>query len=113
VAIEPFSTNGAGEVDGKKNSNIYSFVRKRSFFTSREASALQKHIISNFGPLPFAERWCAEATKKPQHALSTLSRAGVVTYYPILREIDEGMVAQAEHTVYITADGCEILTVNK
>ena len=113
VAIEPFATTGAGEVDGKKNSNIYSFVKKKSFITSREANHLQKHIISNFGPLPFAERWCKNVTKKPQHTLSTLSRSGVITYYPVLREIDEGMVSQAEHTVHITSDGCEILTVKK
>lgn len=111
VAIEPFATNGAGEVDGKKNSNIYSFVRKRSFLTSREASHLQKEIVSSFGPLPFAERWCAKVSKKPHTALRTLSKAGAITFYPILREIDEGMVTQAEHTVHVTSDGCEVLTV--
>jgi len=113
VALEPFSTTGVGEVDGKKNSNIYSFVKKKTFFTSREAANLQKQIMDKFQPLPFAERWCYQASKAPEGALGVLTRAGSITYYPILREIDEGMVAQAEHTVHILPDGCEIMTSPK
>ena len=113
IAIEPFSTTGAGEVDGKKNSNIYAFVKKKTFFTSRDAANLQKHIVAKFQPLPFAERWCFNATKAPEGALGVLTRAGTITYYPILREIDEGMVAQTEHTVHVTADYAEIMTSAK
>ena len=113
IAIEPFSTTGAGEVDGKKNSNIYSFVKKKTFFTSRDAANLQKHIFEKFQPLPFAERWCYNATKAPEGALGVLTRAGAITYYPILREIDEGMVAQTEHTIHVMSDGCEIMTSPK
>jgi len=113
IAIEPFSTTGAGEVDGKKNSNIYAFVKKKTFFTSRDAANLQKHIVDKFQPLPFAERWCFNATKGPEGALGVLTRAGAITYYPILREIDEGMVAQTEHTVHVTSDYAEIMTSAK
>ncbi len=113
IAIEPFSTTGAGEVDGKKNSNIYAFVKKKTFFTSRDAANLQKFIVEKFQPLPFAERWCFNATKAPEGALGVLTRAGTITYYPILREIDEGMVAQTEHTVHVTADYAEIMTSAK
>jgi len=113
IAIEPFSTTGVGEVDGKKNSNIYSFVKKKTFFTSRDAANLQKHILEKYPFLPFAERWCHKAVKGPEGALGTLNRAGAITYYPILKEIDEGMVAQAEHTMHVTASGCEIMTSSK
>jgi len=113
VALEPFSTTGVGEVDGKKNSNIYHFVKKKTFFTSRDAAGLQKYIMEKHELLPFAERWCYQATKAPEGALGVLTRAGSISYYPILKEIDEGMVAQAEHTVHVTANGAEIMTVSK
>jgi methionyl aminopeptidase len=113
VALEPFSTTGVGEVDGKKNSNIYHFVKKKTFFTSRDAASLQRYIMEKHELLPFAERWCYQATKAPEGALGVLTRAGAIAYYPILKEIDEGMVAQAEHTVYVTANGAEILTTSK
>jgi len=35
---------------------------------------------------------------------------GLITPYPVLRDRDKGMVAQAEHTVIVTKDGCEITT---
>jgi len=113
VAIEPFSTTGIGEVDGKKNSNIYHFLKKKTYITAREAAHLQTHIMEKWEHLPFAERWCHNATKAPEGALGALTRGGSITYYPILKEIDEGMVAQAEHTMHVTTSGTEIMTTSK
>jgi methionyl aminopeptidase len=33
-----------------------------------------------------------------------------VSIYPTLREVDDGMVTQAEHTVIVRRDGCEVTT---
>jgi methionyl aminopeptidase len=112
LAIEPFATNGEGRVDGKRNSNIYRFLKKK-FVTSLDAMSLQKYIINAYRGLPFAERWCVEHSKRPQYALSVLKRSGAITNYPVLEEIDDGMVSQAEHTVLVTEEGCEILTISK
>jgi methionyl aminopeptidase len=30
--------------------------------------------------------------------------------YPILKEAKDGLVSQAEHTVLVTAEGCEVIT---
>ena len=44
------------------------------------------------------------------NSLNKLMRAGMVSYYPILDELGDGMVAQSEHTVLITNSGSEVLT---
>jgi methionyl aminopeptidase len=34
----------------------------------------------------------------------------VIAMYPILKDKDSGIVSQAEHSVIVTDDGCEIFT---
>jgi len=109
LAIEPFATNGMGRVDGKKNSSIYRFVRKR-FARTSEARHLLREIEANFTTLPFCERWCTRYVPEPAAALEILVRCGAVSYYPTLREVDDGIVTQAEHTVLVGPDGATVTT---
>jgi methionyl aminopeptidase len=109
LAIEPFATNGAGRVKGFKKSNIYRFL-KDSDLKSPDAKRLLKIIKTNRKGLPFSERWCNKFTKKPQKILQKLVKERAITMYPILKDIDGGMVAQTEHTVIVTSDSCEIIT---
>jgi len=109
LAIEPFATNGMGRVDGKKNSSIYRFVRRR-FARTSEARHLLKEIEANFTTLPFCERWCTKYAPQPAEALEMLVRCGAISFYPTLREVDDGIVTQAEHTVVVGADGCTVTT---
>jgi methionyl aminopeptidase len=39
-----------------------------------------------------------------------LEKAGLVTSYPVLKEVGGGMVSQKEHTLLVTEDGCEVTT---
>lgn len=109
LAVEPFATNGMGRVDGKKNSSIYRFVRHR-FARTSEARALLGVIEASFPSLPFSERWCVRHEKNTLAALEALVRCGAVSFYPTLREVDDGIVTQAEHTVVITAGGALVTT---
>jgi len=109
LAIEPFATNGMGRVDGKKNSSIYRFVRKR-FARTSEARHLLKEIEASFTALPFCERWCTRYVLEPAAALENLVRCGAISYYPTLREVDDGIVTQAEHTVIVGPDGATVTT---
>jgi len=109
IAIEPFATNGAGRVDGKKGGNIYRLVRPRQM-KGRDLSALVSHINENYRTLPFSERWCFRFDKKAKSHIRKLMRAGIIHSYPILRDVGEGMVAQSEHTVIITESGCDVIT---
>ncbi len=109
LAVEPFATNGMGRVDGKKNSSIYRFVRHR-FARTSEARSLLRDIEANFPSLPFSERWCVRYCPDAVSALEALARSGAVSFYPTLREVDDGIVTQAEHTAVVTAGGCVVTT---
>lgn len=109
IAIEPFATNGAGRVAGKKGGNIYRLIRKRGM-GDPELNAMIEKLYQEFKGLPFSERWCAKQCRKPKQALRKLMRSGVITTYPMLNEIEKGMVSQAEHTVIVTDDGCIVTT---
>ncbi|MEE9223733.1 MAG: type II methionyl aminopeptidase [Thermoplasmata archaeon] len=109
LAIEPFATNGAGRVSGRRNGNIYQFV-KRGEAKKPRANELLKYIEEEFGTLPFAERWCVDFDKKVRASIQRLLRKGLITSYPILSDVGKGMVSQAEHTVIVTEDGCKVTT---
>lgn len=109
LAVEPFATDGMGRVDGKKNSSIYRFVRRR-FARTSEARQLLRDIEANFSNLPFSERWCVRYAGDTAGALEALVRCGAVSFYPTLREVDDGIVTQAEHTVIVGRDGATVTT---
>jgi methionyl aminopeptidase len=58
--------------------------------------------------MPFAKRWLPDG--KPEIALATLIRSGVVHAYPVLSDIPGSLVSQHEHTVIVTEDRCVVTT---
>jgi len=110
IAIEPFVTNGAGRVGGKRNSNIY-HVRQIRNIRDEKAAKMIDEIQRRYKGLPFAERWLHQIQEvDATSSLTKLMRAGIISYYPVLDELGSGMVAQSEHTVLITNSGSEVLT---
>ena len=110
IAIEPFVTNGAGRVGGKRNSNIY-HVRQVRNIRDEKAAKMIDEIQRRYKGLPFAERWLHQIQEvDATSSLTKLMRAGIISYYPVLDELGSGMVAQSEHTVLITNSGSEVLT---
>lgn len=110
IAIEPFVTDGAGRVGGKRNSNIY-HVRQVRNIRDEKAAEMIDEIQLRYKGLPFAERWLHDIQMNDAaNSLTKLMRAGIISYYPVLDELGKGMVAQSEHTVLITNSGSEVLT---
>ena len=109
VAIEPFVTDGAGRVGGKRNSNIYHLRQVRKI-RDEKATKLMMEIQDRYHGLPFAERWLHSIQDDATQSLQKLIRSGVVSYYPILDELGKGIVTQSEHTIMITSSGVEVLT---
>ena len=110
IAIEPFVTNGAGRVGGKRNSNIY-HMRQVRRIRDEKASEMMAWIQEEYKGLPFAERWLHQNNENATKNLQKLMRAGIVSYYPILDELGNGFVAQSEHTIMINNSGVEVLTI--
>jgi len=109
VAIEPFVTDGAGRVGGKRNSNIYHLRQVRKI-RDEKATELMMEIQDRYHGLPFAERWLHSIQDDATKSLKKLIQSGVVSYYPVLNELGKGIVTQSEHTIMITNSGVEVLT---
>ncbi len=112
-AIEPFVTerDASGKVTDGEEAFIFRLVKERGV-RSPGAKALLTYIRQNYGTLPFASRWLAEKLDLPsflENFREALS-AKCVSSYPVLVESSGRPVAQAEHTVLVTKDGCEVLT---
>jgi methionyl aminopeptidase len=112
LAIEPFATNGAGHVKSGSGSNIYRYdpsVRSRLIRDTKSRS-LATTIHNKFNALPFAERWCVDVLPDVDLSLKKLLFAKCIKHYPQLIDSGKGIVTQAEHTVIVNEDGCEITT---
>jgi len=109
VAIEPFATNGFGQVYNDRPGNIFRILRERPMRDQRSFEFFQS-IKREFGTLPFCERWCTRLDPDAPVLLKTLVRHGLISSYAVLREVRGGMVSQAEHTVAILPQGPEVLT---
>ena len=112
-AIEPFVTlkNAAGRVGNGKETHIFRYVKQKTL-RNEHAKRLCHFIVENFLTLPFAERWLRNVVPPDEHkaAFSELLSSKTLTAYPIFVEVSGKPVAQAEHSVLVTKDGCEVLT---
>jgi len=105
VAIEPFATNGAGRIRNAGNAEIYHIVSDRPV-RHPSARALMADL-EKYKTLPFAKRWLGE---RVDFAIIQLAKAQIIQAYPILKEVQGGLISQAEHTIIVTEDGCEVIT---
>ncbi len=112
-AIEPFVTvkKAAGRVETGKEAHIFRFVKQKKL-KNEFAKKLCSFILENFHTLPFAERWLQNVVPPERYmaAFSELLSSKTLMAYPVFVEVSGKPVAQAEHTVLITKDGCEVLT---
>ena len=112
-AIEPFVTlpEAGGRVEGSSEITIFRLVKAKSV-KNPYSKQLLKYIEDNFRTLPFAERWLKSVVPADQHreAFKELLRSKAITGYPVFVEVSRKPVSQAEHTVLITENGCEVLT---
>jgi methionyl aminopeptidase len=112
-AIEPFVTlnSAAGRVGSGREAYIFRFLKQKSL-RNEHARKLCSFIMESFRTLPFAERWLLNVVPpdKRKVAFSELLSSKTLTAYPIFVEVSGKPVAQAEHSVLVTKDGCEVLT---
>jgi methionyl aminopeptidase len=112
-AIEPFTVpaDAAGLVIEGPPSNIYRLVKKRS--ARGLVKEMQKYIQTQYRTFPFASRWILRTFPgaEGRSAFNDLLRIKALMSYPQLIEKTHAKVAQAEHTVIVTDDGCEVTTI--
>jgi len=106
LAIEPFATDGAGAVHDGSYTEIYSLIQKKPVRMPAVRKVLKQ--VEEYRTLPFAKRWLE--SDKLEFVIIQLEKARIFHGYPVLLESGGGMVAQAEHTLIVSSDGCEVTT---
>jgi len=111
-AIEPFVTfrNAEGLVTDGEASYIYRFVKAKGA-KSKAAVKLAEYIRDTYHGLPFASRWVHNSHSGVEYsAFEELVLNRCVAGYPVLVEVSGQPIAQAEHTIVVTENGCTVLT---
>ena len=106
IAVEPFVTNGRGRVVDHTYGNIYRLSKKNG--------KIAHEIYTHFNNLPFAGRWLVKIVKEEEvnKTISFLLKRRIISPYKSLIEVNKGIVTQAEHTLLVKKNGCEVLTLS-
>jgi methionyl aminopeptidase len=111
--VEPFVTvaGASGRVENMQEAHIFRYAKSKSL-KDPEAKLLLDYIRKNFMTLPFTERWLTKfmSSNRYKKAFSELLSSKAVVGYPVFVEASRKVVAQAEYTVMIVQDGCDVLT---
>ena len=112
-ACEPFVTTseGGGFVRNGQIKNIFA-INSRKKTKDVEADKLLDFIWENYNMLPFALRWITKEREEREvkDLLNILVKKKAVQAYPVLIEVNEQRVAQAEHTFIPTENGVTVTT---
>ncbi len=109
VAIEPFLTTGAGKIKNGKKGNIY--IEKGGNPRGRAGRKLMKKI-DKFNGLPFSPRWL-DLSGRERMALKKLVQSDSMKHYPVLKELNGGIVTQTEHTVLLGVENGKNIVTTK
>jgi methionyl aminopeptidase len=108
-AIEPFASTGRGYIREAGKAEVFMMVRPPA-----KAKALDRDVlkaIEAWRGLPIARRYFRHLDRDAvEDAFTKLARQGSLVRYPPLIEDEGVMVAQHEHSIYLTGDSVEILT---
>lgn len=110
IAIEPFATTGVGLIQDKGIPYIHSMIGKKPIRNQGTREIMK--TIDTYNNLPFANRWLTKKFPlfKVNFALRELNQLEILHSYPPLVERSNGMVSQAEHSVYV---GDKVIVLTK
>ncbi len=108
IAVEPFATNGAGEIRDTKPGNIVRYMRDRPL-ADPKAQEFLDYVKEEFKTFPFCARSC-DFPDAEKH-VRFLMRHGVLSSYAMLEEVEGGIVSQHEYTFYIDSKKGEVTTL--
>ncbi len=111
LAIEPFATDGIGYVTDMPQTYIFRFLRDRPLRLAHARNVLKK-IKQEYKSLPFAQRWLTEYfdPKRLNASMRLLIQSRAIYPYHVLREKSGAWVSQAEHTIIVEKDSCQVIT---
>ncbi|MBK7642413.1 MAG: type II methionyl aminopeptidase [Planctomycetes bacterium] len=108
-AIEPFACTGEGMIREAGKAEVFMMVRPPMRAKGLDRDVLK--AIESWRGLPIARRYFKHLDRAlVEDTLLKLARQGSLVRYPPLVEEDGVMVAQYEHSLYLSEAGVEILT---
>ena len=109
LAIEPFATEGPGRVAEEGEPEVFRLLPDQD--PGPEVSGPVREALIGRRGLPFSRRDLRHLSRPDvEEALRRLRGRGALHAYAPLVETTGRKVAQAEHTILITATGVEVLT---
>ena len=109
VAVEPFATTGGGYVIDSSEIQILSLIEGKNVRSALGREIL-KYIAEEYHELPFAKRWIiTKFGRLAELELKNLTAIGALNEFNVLKERDNGMVAQFEHS-FLFDDGNVVVT---
>jgi methionyl aminopeptidase len=116
-AIEPFISTGKGETIISEPNSHYMLNKDhalRSKNLNNDTKNIYDIILNNYYTLPFCQRWLYEYDSKIDYnsALVKLERSSILKSYPPLYDIENSIISQFEHTIYVKENGIINLTKN-
>jgi methionyl aminopeptidase len=105
-AIEPFASTGRGHVTERSRREIYQQISSKPVRLPKAREIIE--TVAGREGMPFARRWLPG--DHPEVPLAVLVRSGILHAYPVLGDLPGSLIAQAEHTLIVTSDGCLVTT---
>ncbi len=105
-AIEPFASTGRGHVTERSRREIYQQISSKPIRLPKAREIIE--MVATREGMPFARRWLP--SDHPEVPLAVLVRSGILHAYPVLGDLPGSLIAQAEHTLIVTTDGCQVTT---
>lgn len=111
IAIEPFATDGGGTVHESGRSEI--FMMQKTPRKMKGVDPAVWSVIEGMHGLPFARRTFGDLPADAVEAsLGRLKRTGCLMDFPPLVDPDPSTrVTQTEHTMVVTSEGAEVITL--
>lgn len=102
IALEPFITETNGQIKNSGTVEIYRHMMDRPVRLT-EARNILKLARDEYHSLPFAKRWLYKKFSpiKVSLALRQLRMVEALEEYPVLKEVENKPIAQAEHTIIV------------
>jgi methionyl aminopeptidase len=115
IAVEPFTTySSTPRISNIGEATIFGFSPGKNPRDSR-LRRLFSQMKLKYAHLPFASRWLAELVPPAEidSTITALRGERCIQGYAVLGLHDGHRVAQAEHTLIVTNDGCIVTTKNQ
>jgi methionyl aminopeptidase len=115
-AIEPFITTGQGETIVKDPISHYMINKDYDIINNLKTSEKKVYDIikKNYHTLPFCKKWLYELDNQIDYdnILKRLEFKKVINSFPPLYDVENSIISQFEHTIFIKSNGIINLTEN-